>query len=103
MPVAGFLYSASGGPHAERLVAFREGLAETGFVEGRNIALEYRFADGHYDRLPVLVSELVRRQVSVIAASGITAARTAKAATTTIPIVFNTGGDRCGRANPMAA
>ncbi len=92
-PVVGFLYSASGGPYAERLVAFRQGLAETGFIDGRNVTLEYRFAEGHYERLPALVSELVRHPVAVIAASGITAARAAKAATATIPIVFNTGGD----------
>ena len=93
MPVVGFVYSAAGGPYAERLVAFRQGLADIGFIDGRNVALEYRFAEGHYERLPALVSELVRQPVAVIGASGITAARAAKAATATIPIVFNTGGD----------
>ena len=92
-PVVGFLYSASGGPYAERLVAFPQGLAETGLIDGRNMAIEYRFAEGHYERLPALVSELVRHPVAAIAASGITAARAAKASTATIPIVFNTGGD----------
>src|SRR5688500_3487149 len=93
MPFVGFLYSAAGGPYAERLVAFRQGLAEIGFIDGRNVVIEYRFAEGRYERLPALVSELVRHPVAVIGASGITAARAAKASTATIPIVFNTGGD----------
>ncbi len=93
MPVVGFVYSAAGGPYAERLVAFRQGLAEIGFIDGRNVVIEYRFAEGRYERLPTLLSELVRHPVAVIGASGITAARAAKAATATIPIVFNTGGD----------
>jgi putative ABC transport system substrate-binding protein len=93
MPVVGFLYSASPGPFEKSLDAFRRGLSETGFFESRNVAVEYRWAEGHYDRLPLLAAELVRRQVAVLAASGITAARAAKASTDTIPIVFNTGGD----------
>jgi putative tryptophan/tyrosine transport system substrate-binding protein len=93
IPVIGFLYSASPGPFASEVNAFRRGLNETGFIEGRNVAVEYRWAEGHYDRLPGLAAELVRLPVAVLAASGITAARAAKASTVTIPIVFNTGGD----------
>jgi ABC-type uncharacterized transport system substrate-binding protein len=93
IPVIGFLYSASPGPFASEVNAFRRGLNETGFIEGRNVAVEYRWAEGHYDRLPGLAAELVRLPVAVLAASGITAARAAKASTETIPIVFNTGGD----------
>jgi putative ABC transport system substrate-binding protein len=93
VPVVGFLYSASAGPNSERTEAFRAGLAEAGFVEGRNLAVEYRWAEGRYEELPALARELVRRPVAAIAASGITATRAAKVATATIPIVFNTGGD----------
>jgi putative tryptophan/tyrosine transport system substrate-binding protein len=92
-PVIGFLYSASPGPFASEVNAFRRGLNETGFIEGRNVAVEYRWAEGYYDRLPGLAAELVRLPVAVLAASGITAARAAKASTVTIPIVFSTGGD----------
>src|SRR5262245_10370213 len=93
MSVVGFLDSSSADEYAPFLAAFRAGLGETGFVEGYNVAVEYRWANGHYDRLPALASELVRRPVAVLVATGITAARAAKAATSTIPIVFNTGGD----------
>jgi putative ABC transport system substrate-binding protein len=93
MPVIGFLYSASPGPFASEVNAFRRGLNERGFIEGRNVGVEYRWAEGHYDRLPGLAAELVGLPVAVLAASGITAARAAKASTVTIPIVFNTGGD----------
>jgi putative ABC transport system substrate-binding protein len=93
LTAVGFLYSASAGPHAERSEAFRRGLAETGFTDGQNVAIEYRFAEGRYEALPALARELVNRPVAAIAASGITATRAAKAATATIPIVFNTGGD----------
>jgi len=93
MPVVGFLYSASARPFADRVEAFRRGLGEQGFVEGRTVAIEVRWAEGRYDRLPALAAELVGRPVTVLVASGITAARAARAATATIPIVFNTGGD----------
>jgi putative ABC transport system substrate-binding protein len=88
LPVLGFLYTASQAPVTHRLRAFREGLKEAGFVEGENAAIIYRFGEGQADRLPDLVADLVRRQVTVIAAMSTVAAVAAKAATTTIPIVF---------------
>ena len=94
MPVIGFLNGASAWEYCEFGRAFRQGLGETGYVEGRNVFVEYRWAEGHYDRLRILASDLVRRQVRVIAAAGGTqSAVVAKAATTTIPIVFSIGAD----------
>ena len=93
MPVVGLLsgFLPSGG--AETLAAFRQGLTETGFVEHQNIGIEYRWAEGNYDRLPAMAADLVRRQVSLILTTPTAGALAAKAATTTIPVVFLTAGD----------
>ena len=93
IPVIGFLDSTSPASLGPFIEDFRKGLAEVGFVEGRNMRIEYRWADGQYARLPGLAAELVRIPVSVLAATGVTAALAAKGSTTTIPIVFHTGGD----------
>jgi putative tryptophan/tyrosine transport system substrate-binding protein len=93
MPAVGYLDASSAGPSASRILVFRRGLAEAGYVEGRNVAIEYRWAEGQYDRLPEMAAELVRRRVAVIVAGPIPAALAAKAVTATIPIVFFVAGD----------
>ena len=93
MPVIGFLFTTSPDTNQDRLRAFQRGLRESGYVEGENVAIAYRSAEGQYDRLPALAADLVRRQVGVICAIGEASASAAKAATTTIPIIFLVGAD----------
>jgi putative ABC transport system substrate-binding protein len=93
MPVIGFLSSTPPEVYRDRLRAFGKGLKEEGYIEGQNVTIEYRWAANHDDRLPVLAAELVHRQVTVIAAGGSPSSVAAKAATSTIPIVFETAGD----------
>jgi ABC-type uncharacterized transport system substrate-binding protein len=93
MPVVGFMNPGSPGPLRQQVAAFRDGLKEAGFIEGQNVAVDYRFAEGHFDRLPGLAADLVGRQVAVLVASGNQGAFAAKRATATIPIVFTVGDD----------
>ena len=94
LPLIGYLSSGSPQGFASRLAAFRRGLQEIGYREGQNVAVEYRWAEGHDDRLPAMAAELVQRRVNVLATpGGVNPARAAKAATATIPIVFETGAD----------
>jgi ABC-type uncharacterized transport system substrate-binding protein len=93
MPVVGFIRDGSADGSARFVAAFRKGLNENGYVEGQNVTVEYHWLEGQYDRLPALMSDLVRRQVAVIATPGVVPSLAAKAATTTIPIVFGVGDD----------
>src|SRR3954447_9792903 len=93
MPVIGVLLPTSTSPSAPLMGAFREGLSDAGYVEGQNVAIEYRYAEDHYDRLPALAADLVDRKVDLIVANSPPAALAAKSATSTIPIVFRGGAD----------
>jgi len=96
MPVIGVLNTGSLSPSSPFMDAFRQGLSEAGYVEGQNLAIEYRWAEGHYDRLPALAADLVDRKVDLIMASSPPSALAAKSATSTIPIVFRSGADPVG-------
>ena len=93
MPVVGFIRDGSADANARFVAAFRNGLNETGYVEGQNVTIEYHWLEGHYDRLPALLADLIRRKVAVIATPGNVPSIAAKAATATIPIVFGAGED----------
>jgi putative ABC transport system substrate-binding protein len=93
LPVIGFLESASQGQFADLIPAFRNGLSETGYIDGQNVRIEYRWAEGQYDRLPTLAAELVRGHATLIFTTALISAQAAKAVTTTIPIVFVSGPD----------
>jgi ABC-type uncharacterized transport system substrate-binding protein len=97
MPVVGFLHPASPDTNADRLRGLRQGLKESGYIEGENVAIEYRWADNQIDRLPALAAELARRPVAaIVAPQGTASALAAKAATTTVPVVFNVSEDPVG-------
>jgi putative ABC transport system substrate-binding protein len=93
IPVIGYINGAAMTDSADLVAAFKRGLGEAGYVEGQNVALDYRSAEGHYDRLTALAEDLVRHQVAVIVATSTPVALAAKAATSTIPVVFTIGGD----------
>src|SRR5437016_12056724 len=93
MPVIGFLHAGSPDTNTDRMRGFRQGLKDSGYVEGENVTIIYRWAEGQWDRLPALASELLQRRVAVIAAFGSDAAVAAKAAATAIPLVFSVGDD----------
>jgi ABC transporter substrate binding protein len=93
MPMIGFLHTGSPGPYQHLVAAFHQGLKETGYVDGQNVIIEFRWAEGHYDRLPAMVADLVRRKANIIAAVTTPAALAAEASKTTIPIIFDTAGD----------
>jgi putative ABC transport system substrate-binding protein len=93
LPVIGYLESASQGQFADLIPAFRKGLSETDYIEGRNVRIEYRWAEGQYDRLPTLTAELIRGHASLIFTTAFVSAQAAKAVTTTVPIVFVSGPD----------
>jgi putative ABC transport system substrate-binding protein len=93
MPVIGFLGSTSPAPYATQVAAFLRGLEKMGYIEGQNVAIEYRWAEGHFEQLPGLAADLVGRKVDVIAADAVTSTRAAKDATSTIPVVFISGSD----------
>jgi putative ABC transport system substrate-binding protein len=93
MPIMGFLAIQSSRYLASHMPSFRQGLKEAGYIEGQNVAIEYRLAEGHYDRLPDMLADLIGRQAAMIVTSGIDPSKIAKAATTTLPIVFITDVD----------
>ena len=100
----GFLSAGSADAYVSFVTAFRTGMTDEGYVEGRNLAIEFRWADGHYDRIAELANDLVRSRVEVIVTSGgDVVAAAAKAATATIPIVFTSGGDPVARGSPRAS